>query len=55
VSEQFKRIEDIELSALQTLLDTNLTDIDPVVVGYGPLENLPDYNLMRNWTYWNRW
>jgi len=55
VSEQFKRIEDIELSDLQTLLDTYLTDIDPVVVGYGPLENLPDYNLMRNWTYWNRW
>jgi len=55
IAEQFKRIDAIEVSDLQHLLDTYLTDVDPVVVGHGPIENLPDYNIMRSWTYWNRW
>eukprot|EP01123_Difflugia_compressa_P013504 TRINITY_DN629_c0_g1_i4.p1 TRINITY_DN629_c0_g1~~TRINITY_DN629_c0_g1_i4.p1 ORF type:complete len:450 (+),score=72.96 TRINITY_DN629_c0_g1_i4:1032-2381(+) len=55
VVEAFSRIDAIELSDIQSVLDTYLTDVDPVVVSHGPTENLPDYNIIRGWTYWNRW
>jgi len=55
VSENFQRIDELEVKDVVTLIDEYLTDVDPVVVGFGSLEEMPDYNMMRSWTYWNRW
>jgi len=53
--EQYLRIDELETRDIQSLLYDYFTDVDPVVVSFGNLEDLPDYALMRNWTYWNRW
>jgi len=55
IAEQWKRIHDIQVSDIISILNTYLTDVDPVVVGHGPIDDLLDYNTLRNWTYWNRW
>jgi len=54
-AEYFQRIEEITVDDIQTIISTYFTDVDPVVVAHGPIEDFPDYNVMRGWTYWNRW
>jgi len=55
IAEQFKRINDIDIADVLYILNNYFTDVDPVVIGHGPIDELPDYNIIRNWTYWNRW
>jgi len=54
-AEYFQRIEEITVDDVQSLLATFFTDVDPVVVAQGAIEDFPDYNIIRGWTYWNRW
>eukprot|EP01128_Nolandella_sp_AFSM9_P008858 TRINITY_DN5518_c0_g1_i1.p1 TRINITY_DN5518_c0_g1~~TRINITY_DN5518_c0_g1_i1.p1 ORF type:complete len:476 (+),score=139.15 TRINITY_DN5518_c0_g1_i1:49-1428(+) len=53
--ELFLRIDSITKEDLSIVLDTYFYDVCPTVIGMGPIADLPDYNLMRSWTYWNRW
>jgi len=55
VPEFIERINSVESSDIKNVLDTYFYDVDPAVVAYGPITDLPDYNVMRGWTYWNRW
>lgn len=34
-----------------SLIETYFYDVDPVVVGHGPIHEMPDYVVMRGWTY----
>jgi len=53
--EQFNRIDAVESEDIYKVLNTYLTDVDPAVAAHGLLEEFPDYNVLRSWTYWNRW
>ena len=53
--ELFLRIDSITKKDVAIALDNYFYDVCPAVVGVGPIADLPDYNLMRSWTYWNRW
>lgn len=55
IPEIFHRVDSIQVKDVQDLLSKYFTDVDPVVVGFGPIGELPDYGIIRNWTYWNRW
>lgn len=55
VAEAFNRIDNVSTNDVKEVLDTYFYDVDPVVVAHGNLEEMPDYVVMRNWTYWNRW
>uniref|UniRef100_A0A6B2L3V9 Peptidase M16 C-terminal domain-containing protein n=1 Tax=Arcella intermedia TaxID=1963864 RepID=A0A6B2L3V9_9EUKA len=55
VAEQWQRIDDIQVNDVLSLLQDYFTDVDPVVVAHGNTETLPDFNILRGWTYWNRW
>jgi len=48
------RVDDITASDVRRVAAKHFTDVSPCVVGYGPIDDLPDYNVMRGWTYWNR-
>jgi len=49
------RIEAVQKSDIFTLIQTYLYDSDPTVIAHGPVAEFPEYNLIRGWTYWNRW
>jgi len=53
-SEFVARINAVSLSDVGKVLDTYFHDVDPVVVAHGPLEEMPDFGILRSWTYWNR-
>lgn len=55
VAEAFNRVDNITVNDVKEVIDTYFYDVDPVVVAHGNLEEMPDYVVMRNWTYWNRW
>jgi len=55
LAESFSRIDLITQNDVQELIDSNFYDVDPVVVAHGDLEEMPDYVILRGWTYWNRW
>jgi processing peptidase subunit beta len=48
------RIDAITVGDVQRVARQYCEDVDPVVAAVGPLEELPDYNNLRGWTYWNR-
>eukprot|EP01118_Nematostelium_gracile_P002928 TRINITY_DN13375_c0_g1_i1.p1 TRINITY_DN13375_c0_g1~~TRINITY_DN13375_c0_g1_i1.p1 ORF type:complete len:474 (+),score=137.03 TRINITY_DN13375_c0_g1_i1:176-1597(+) len=48
------RIDAITVSDVRRVARQYCEDVDPVVAAVGPLEELPDYNNIRGWTYWNR-
>jgi predicted Zn-dependent peptidase len=55
LAEAFARIDNITIKDIKEVIDQYFYDVDPVVVAHGDLEEMPDYVVMRNWTYWNRW
>jgi len=55
IPEIIHRVDAIQIKDIEDLVSTYFTDVDPVVVAYGPVGELPDYGIIRNWTYWNRW
>jgi len=55
IPEIIHRIDSIQVQDVQDLLSKYFTDVDPIIVGFGPIGDLPDYGIIRNWTYWNRW
>jgi processing peptidase subunit beta len=55
IAEYFQRIDQISIADIQDLISTFFTDVDPVLIAHGPIEEFPDYNIVRGWTYWNRW
>lgn len=55
LAEAFYRIDLVTPGDVKDVIDQYFYDVDPVVVAHGNLEELPDYVVMRGWTYWNRW
>jgi len=55
LAEAFYRIDLVTMGDVKEVLDTYFYDVDPVVIAHGNLEELPDYVVLRGWTYWNRW
>jgi len=54
-AEYFARIDAITQDDIADVLSTFFTDVDPILVAYGNVEDYPDYNIVRGWTYWTRW
>jgi len=54
-SELVSRVQAVQFSDIQKFIDRYCYDADPVVVCYGPSQEFPEYNIIRSWTYWNRW
>lgn len=55
LAEAFYRIDLVTPGDVKEVIDQYFYDVDPVIVAHGNLEELPDYVVMRGWTYWNRW
>jgi len=53
-SEVVARINAVTIDEVREVVDTYFNDTDPVVVAHGPLEEMPDFGILRQWTYWNR-
>ncbi len=53
-AEIFTRIDAIKTSDVHRVAEEYFEDVDPAVVGMGPLADFPDYNMMREWTTWRR-
>jgi len=49
-AEYFQRIDELTMDDIQSVLSTFFTDVDPVLVAHGPIEDFPDYNIVRGWT-----
>lgn len=54
-AEVFLRIEAVSTQDIMRIARDHCEDVDPCVVALGPLAHFPDYNQMREWTYWRRW
>lgn len=54
-AEWVERIQSVEVKDIKAVLDTYFYDVDPVVIAYGRIGEFLDYNILRGWTYWNRW
>jgi len=52
-AELFARIDSIQISDVIECLDLHFNDICPAIVASGPINNLPTYNTMREWTNWS--
>lgn len=48
------RINDITAADVRRVASKHFTDVSPVLAAMGPIDDLPDYNILRGWTYWNR-
>jgi len=55
ILELFHRIDELTTCNLKELIGLYFYDVDPVVIAHGNLEEMPDYVVMRGWTYWSRW
>ena len=53
-AELFKRIDDIDTATVRKVAEHYFQDVCPAVVAIGDVMELPDYNQLRGWTYWNR-
>jgi len=53
-AEVFLRVNDVTLADVRRVAKRIFTDVSPTVIGIGPIRDLPDYNTIRGWTYWNR-
>ena len=49
------RIDSITTKDIMRVAAEHCEDIEPAVVAIGPLAHFPDYNQIREWTYWRRW
>jgi len=54
LAEVILRINDITASDVRRVASKHFTDVSPTVSAIGPIDDLPDYNVIRGWTYWNR-
>jgi len=54
-AEVFQRIDELTAEDVQKVLADFFTDVDPVLIAHGPIEDFPDYNIVRGWTSWHRW
>lgn len=46
------RINDITAADVRRVASKHFTDVSPVLSAIGPIDDLPDYNVLRGWTYW---
>jgi len=53
-AETFLRIDAITKQDVMRVAKERCEDVDPVLVAIGPTFNVPDYNLLRSFTLWNR-
>lgn len=53
-AETFLRIDAISKQDIMRVARERCEDVDPVMVAIGPTLNVPDYNLLRSFTLWNR-
>jgi len=53
-AEAVARFRAVKLDEVQELIESYFNDVDPVVISHGPLDEMPDYGILRGWTYWNR-
>jgi len=53
-AEIFLRIDSINAQDVMRVASQYFEDTDPAVVAIGPIIDFPDYNVMREWTYWRR-
>eukprot|EP00761_Pharyngomonas_kirbyi_P011853 gb/GECH01011879.1/.p1 GENE.gb/GECH01011879.1/~~gb/GECH01011879.1/.p1 ORF type:complete len:481 (+),score=122.27 gb/GECH01011879.1/:1-1443(+) len=51
-AEVFARVDAIDAKTVKDVAMKYIYDRDPVVVGYGPIHNIPDYNNLRSKTYY---
>lgn len=54
LAEAILRIQDITVSDVRRFAGKYFTDVSPTISAIGPIDDLPDYNIIRGWTYWNR-
>lgn len=54
-AEIFLRIDAVKTQDVMRVAGDHFEDVDVTVAAVGPLENFPDYNMIREWTYWRRW
>jgi len=54
-AEVLTRIDAVTHTTVRRVVKEHFEDVDPAVAAVGTLEELPDYNQIRGWTYWNRW
>ncbi|EGG15781.1 mitochondrial processing peptidase beta subunit [Cavenderia fasciculata] len=53
-AELYLRIAEISVSDVRRVARELLVDVSPAVTAIGSVENFPDYNFVRGWSYWNR-
>jgi len=53
-AEIFQRIDSITTGDVMRVAEDYFEDVDPAIVAIGPIQQFPDYNLMREWTSWRR-
>jgi len=53
-AEVVTRVNAVTVDDVREVVDTYFNDTDPVVVAHGPLAEMLDYGILRQWTYWNR-
>jgi processing peptidase subunit beta len=54
-AEVFLRIDAISAKDVRRVAKDHFEDVCPAVSAVGNIADLPDYNQIRGWTYWNRW
>jgi len=54
-AEVFLRVNAITVKDVKRVCSKYFDDTDPAVSALGNIGDLPDYNQIRGWTYWNRW
>jgi len=53
-AEIYLRVNDVTVADVRRVAQAYLNDVSPAVVASGPIKFLPDYDMVRGWTYWNR-
>ena len=48
------RVDAVTVADVHRVATHYCTDTDIAVAAIGPINNLPDYNYLRGWTYQNR-
>lgn len=54
-AEMFLRIDAVTVDDIRRCAQTHFEDNCPALVGLGPLKSWPDYNVLREWTYYRRY
>ncbi|KAJ7971053.1 Mitochondrial processing peptidase beta subunit [Quillaja saponaria] len=54
-TELFARIDAVDASTIKRVANRFIYDKDIAIAAMGPIQDLPDYNRFRRWTYWNRY